>query len=235
MKLSTTARGSAPASLLRFASVSFAFEGEAPLLRAVDLALEPGESLALLGENGTGKSTLLNLCLGYLRPTSGTLDVLGEEPRLAGAGSRSKLAYVPEIARLYPTMTGGAIIAFFSRLVGVEPSPERCGEALVKVGFPLAALGRPTATYSKGMRQKLVLALGLLKGACLFLLDEPTSGLDPQSRRDLAAAIRQLAAEGAGVLFTTHDTELVAAAATRCAVLDAGSLALRDGGGHGTP
>ena len=204
--------------------LSFAFTSDSTVLSGVSFEVQCGEAVALLGENGAGKSTLLHLCLGYLAPTSGRLRVLGEDPAAASNALRAAVAYVPETARLYPTMSGLQLIGFFGQLIGKRPTAEEREEALSSVGFPVAALERPTATYSKGMRQKIVLALGLLKRARLFLLDEPTSGLDPQSRRDLAAAIQTLAGDGAGVLFTTHDNGLADVAASRCLSLEAGRL-----------
>ncbi len=205
-------------------ALSFGFTGEKGVLADVNFEVRGGEAVALLGENGAGKSTLLHLCLGYLSPTSGRLRVLGEDPAVASNALRAAVAYVPETARLYPTMSGRQLIGFFGQLTGKRPTAKEREKALSTVGFPIAALERPTANYSKGMRQKIVLALGLLKRARLFLLDEPTSGLDPQSRRDLATAIRALTDNGAGVLFTTHDNGLASVAASRCLSLEAGRL-----------
>lgn len=212
------------AALIHASRLSFTFAHGASVLSEVSLEVKTGEAVALLGENGAGKTTLLYLCLGYLAPTSGRIRVLGEDPGEASNAMRAAVAFVPETARLYPTMSGNQLITFFGKLTGASPSATERAEALASVGFPVAALDSPTATYSKGMRQKIVLALGLLKRADLFLLDEPTSGLDPQSRRDLAVAIQSLADGGASVLFTTHNDELAAAAATRSLVLDGGHL-----------
>jgi ABC-type multidrug transport system ATPase subunit len=213
-----------PAAILGDA-LSFGFAGSARVLDEVSFEVRSGEAVALLGDNGAGKSTLLHLCLGYLSPAAGRLRVLGEDPSAATDALRAAVAYVPETARLYPTMSGRQLIDFFGKLTGQRPSDDERDRALIRVGFPLAALDRATATYSKGMRQKIVLGLGLLKRARLFLLDEPTTGLDPQSRHDLATALRTLSAGGAGVFFTTHDNELTAAAATRCLRLAGGRLA----------
>jgi ABC-2 type transport system ATP-binding protein len=211
--------------------LGFAFPDETAVLEGVSFEVKPREAVALLGENGAGKSTLLHLCLGYLAPTAGRLRVLGEDPVAASNRLRAAVAYVPETARLYPSMTGLQVIDFFGRLAGARATATDRDGALSSVGFPFAALERPTATYSKGMRQKIVLALGLLKRARLFLLDEPTSGLDPQSRRDLAVAVEALAGGGAAVLFTTHDNDLVEAASTRSLSLEDGSLLERSIGG----
>lgn len=209
---------------IRGANLSFRFPDGFEVLSEIDFQVELGEAVALFGSNGAGKSTLLNLCLGYLYPTSGTIEVLGEDPAGSPNPRRACVAYVPETVRLYPTMSGEQLITFFGDLDGQRASRRHRDEALEQVGFPLAALGRPTATYSKGMRQKIVLALGLLKAARVFLLDEPTSGLDPQTRQDLAEAIRDLATAGVGVLFTTHDDGLARAAASRALHLAGGKL-----------
>jgi len=215
---------SASTPVLLADSVSFGFESGHRVLSDISFDLARGEAVALLGENGAGKSTLLNLCLGYLAPTAGSIRVLNEDPAKATAVMRASTAYVPETARLYPTMSGLELIRFFGQLTGRRPTDKERNEALERVGFPLNALRRASSTYSKGMRQKIVLALGLLKGARVFFLDEPTSGLDPQSQRELASAVQRLASVGSAVLFTTHDNSLAAAAATRSLRIEAGCV-----------
>ena len=204
--------------------VSFAFAPSQPVLRGVSFDVRWGETVALLGENGAGKTTLLSLCLGFLPPTAGHLRVLGENPWLASRSLRSQTAYVPEVARIYPHLTGAEVIAFFGSLTGRSSADEQSSAFLSDVRFPLEALARPTGSYSKGMRQKLTLALGLMKGARVFILDEPTSGLDPTARRDLAAALLRLSSEGCALLVATHDLDSAREANARVLTLEAGRV-----------
>lgn len=207
-------------------NVTFEFSVGQPVLRGVSLTVECGETVALLGENGAGKTTLLSLCLGFLRPTVGSVAVLGEDPCLASRGLRSQTAYVPEVARIYPHLTGAEVFAFFGCLTGRRPPEDAFRSFLAEVRFPLEALSRPTGSYSKGMRQKLTLALGFLKGARVFILDEPTSGLDPTARQDLASAMLRLSKDGCALLVATHDLEAASEAQARVLTLENG-LAMR--------
>lgn len=202
--------------------VAFEFAAGQPVLCGVSFCVHWGETVALLGENGAGKTTLLSLCLGFLRPAAGTVRVVGENPWLASKALRSQTAYVPEVARIYPHLTGAEVIAFFGCLSGRTPAEEISRAFLADVRFPLEALERPTGSYSKGMRQKLTLALGLLKGARVFILDEPTSGLDPTARRDLAAALLRLSSDGCALLVATHDLESAREARARVLTLESG-------------
>jgi ABC-2 type transport system ATP-binding protein len=211
-----------PSGGIALKDVAFEFVVGQPVLRSVSFRVHRGETVALLGENGAGKTTLLSLCLGFLRPTAGSVQVEGENPWLASRALRSQTAYVPEVARIYPHLTGAEVIKFFSSLSGRPPSEERLSAFLADVRFPVEALGRATGSYSKGMRQKLALALGFLKGAGVFILDEPTSGLDPTSRRDLAAALLRLSDDGCALLIATHDLELATEARARVLTLEGG-------------
>ncbi len=196
-------------------------------LVAVDglsLALEPGETVALLGHNGAGKTTLIKLILGLVRPNGGEVRVFGEPAghRRAIAGRRH-IGFLPEVVPLYDAMTGVGLLRFYARLKGVPAGG--CGEALERVGLGEAANKR-IATYSKGMRQRLGLAQALLGRPRLLLLDEPTSGLDPTARRAFYETVRAMAEGGAAVLLSTHAlSEVEAQEVSRVAIMKRGRLA----------
>ena len=177
--------------------------GRQHAVRDVDLALAPGECIGLVGHNGAGKSTLIKLMLGLLRPGSGRIAVLGEDPACgAGARARREIGYLPENVALYPALTGAETIAFYARLKGEQPS---CARALLdRVGLPAAAAARCVGTYSKGMRQRLALAQAMLGNPRALLLDEPTSGLDPALRQSFYEIMRELRSSGATVLLSSH-------------------------------
>ncbi|MFT0547708.1 ABC transporter ATP-binding protein [Allopusillimonas ginsengisoli] len=168
----------------------------------VTLALEPGECVALAGHNGAGKSTLIKLILGLIRPTSGSVKLLGcEASGPSVVAVRRNVGYLPETVALYPSLTGVETLAFFARLKGL---PSEDNERLLsRVGIARAAKRR-VGGYSKGMRQRLALAQAMLGQPKVLLFDEPTTGLDPASRLMFYEIVRQLRDSGATVLLSTH-------------------------------
>ena len=139
--------------------------------------------------------------------------------------ARAALGYVAEIVSLYPTLTGAENLAFFHALSG-KPAlndTERI-DLLSALGFPLQAIDRRVETYSKGMRQKLGLAIAVAKDAQAILLDEPLSGLDPQAANDLVAVLRGLAARGVALLMSTHDIFRAKELADRVGIMAHGRL-----------
>jgi Cu-processing system ATP-binding protein len=176
--------------------------GKQVAVSGVDLALRAGECIGLVGHNGAGKSTMIKLMLGLLRPSEGTVRVLGDNPAAsASARDRGRVGYLPENVALYPSMTGAETLAFYARLKGQPVS--RNPALLEKVGISEAA-HRRVGTYSKGMRQRLGLAQALLGDPHVLLLDEPTTGLDPALRHYFYEILRDLRARGAMVLLSTH-------------------------------
>jgi len=199
--------------------------GRVKALDGLDLEVGSGEVLCLLGPNGAGKTTTLHLLLGLLRPTSGTALVKGVDVATQPIAARRHLAYVPEQAQLYPHLSGLENLGYFLGLaLASPPPPERLHALLREAGLPAEAITRPVSGYSKGMRQKVVLALALARQAEVLLLDEPTSGLDPVSIRELGLLIKRLSAQGAAVLMVTHDLGTVRAVAHRVGVMKAGRL-----------
>ena len=183
---------------VRLAGVAKRYGAEAAV-RGVDLALQPGQCVGLVGHNGAGKSTLIKLMLGLIRPTAGTITVLGEPP--GGASARRAIGYLPENLALHPAMTGRETLAFYARLKGQPVSGNAA--LLERVGLAQAARRR-VGTYSKGMRQRLGLAQALLGAPRLLLLDEPTTGLDPALRQSFYEVMRALRDGGATVLLSSH-------------------------------
>lgn len=179
--------------------------GDLLALDSLDLVVGAAEILCLLGANGAGKTTTLNLFLGFSRPTAGAACVESVEVATDPAAARAKLGYLAEVVSLYPLLTGAENLDFFLALAGVDPLPARRMEILERLRFPADALDRPAGGYSKGMRQKLGLAIAILKNARAILLDEPLSGLDPAAANELVGLLRETAAAGVGLLIATHD------------------------------
>lgn len=175
-------------------------------LNRLDLAVHAGEVVCLLGANGAGKTTTLNLFLGFIEPTSGEALVEGRPVGADPAAARAALGYVAEVVSLYPSLTGAENLAFFHALAG---RPALTGnfrdELLLSLDFPLDAINRPVGGYSKGMRQKLGLAIAVAKNARAILLDEPLSGLDPKAANGIVGVLRRVAGRGVALLVSTHD------------------------------
>ena len=188
-----------PTILLRDVTRRF---GAQVAVQGVDLALHPGECVGLVGHNGAGKTTLIKLMLGLLRPSLGSVAVLGQDPAAgAGARARRELGYLPENVALYPSLTGRETLAFYARLKRLDPADNAA--LLARVGLADAA-DRRVGTYSKGMRQRLGLAQALLGRPHALLLDEPTTGLAPALRQGFYALLRDARAAGAAVLLSSH-------------------------------
>jgi ABC-2 type transport system ATP-binding protein len=195
------------------------------VLAPLDLEVGAGEVCCLLGPNGAGKTTTLRLFLGFTRPSSGEALVGGVRVDGDPIAARRQLSYVPEQVQLYPELTGAENLAYFAALAGAEKrTGEELAELLVAAGLARAAVDRPASGYSKGMRQKVALALSRAKRSGALLLDEPTSGLDPSAVRDLCAGIRRERDRGTAVLMVTHDLATVADVADRIGILHAGQL-----------
>ena len=196
--------------------------GKLTAVQDVSLSLYPGEATALVGHNGAGKTTLIKLLLGLIRPSAGSVSVLGVDPAgRQGAQARRALGFLPENVAFHGAMTGTELMAFYARLKDQPVSRNR--DLLATVGLAEAA-DRRVATYSKGMRQRLGLAQTLIGDPRLLLLDEPTSGLDPASRSELFDMIDKLRGDGATVLVSTHALAEVGERVDKVAVLHQGGL-----------
>jgi ABC-2 type transport system ATP-binding protein len=194
-------------------------------LESLTLKVEPGEVYALLGPNGAGKTTAINLFLGFLEPDSGDVLVDGLSVPANPVAVRRKVAYIPEQVALYPRFSGLENLEYFSRLGGARPARPDLYRLLEQVGLKADAADRRVGTYSKGMRQKVGIALALASGAKALLLDEPTSGLDPAASHEFSRLLRKLAKEDVAILMATHDLYRAKEDATRVGILLKGRIA----------
>lgn len=194
-------------------------------LDTLDLRVDPGEIVCLLGANGAGKTTTINLFLGFLEPSAGEARVDGVDVRADPVGTKRKLLYVPEQIALFGELTGVENLAYFAALSGIEErSPKFLRQCLAQAGLPETAMDRRASGYSKGMRQKVGLALAIAKQARALLLDEPTSGLDPQASAEFHALIVRQRDAGAAVLMVTHDLFRAREVGNRIGLMREGSL-----------
>ena len=182
-----------------------------------------GESVALLGGNGCGKSTTMRIVLGLLAPTSGAVSVFGGAPGRREA--RARTGYVPEEARRLPAISGRELVDLFARLQGVAPRAERrrrVDEALARCGLALAAADRRVSTYSRGMTRRVALAAAWVGRPALLVLDEPTSGLDPYGTEEILELLAEHRAGGGSILLSTHDRVTALGACDRAVVVGRG-------------
>lgn len=193
-------------------------------LDALELTVRPGEIFALLGPNGAGKTTTINLFLGFLTPDGGEARVCGKSVAADPVAARRKLAFIPEMVSLYPRFSGLENLDYFSRLGGRAHTQDELYQLLDKAGLQREAAQRRVGTYSKGMRQKVGIALALAKGAEVLLLDEPTSGLDPAASHEFSRMLRKLASDGVAILMATHDLFRAREDASRIGILVGGKL-----------
>lgn len=217
------ARFASETAALSLAGVRKQF-GSKIALDGVDLAVSPGEVFALLGPNGAGKTTTINLILGFLRADAGTVSVAGIDAGTDPIGARRHVAYIPEQVALYPGMTGVENLRYFTTLAGLSLDEARCRVLLEEAGLAAEALPRKAGGYSKGMRQKVGIAIAIARSAQLLVLDEPTSGLDPAASAEFSRTVRAAATRGTAVLMATHDLYRLNEMADRMGVLHRGRI-----------
>lgn len=196
--------------------------GRLTAVDGVSLEVHRGEIFGLLGPNGAGKSTTIALAMGLLRPDGGRVEYVGlgspEDPRV-----RRHLGLAPQSIALYDDLTAEENLRFLARLYGVADPPRRVQETLELVGLAPRA-GDRVRTFSGGMQRRLNLAAALVHEPPLLLLDEPTAGVDPQSRASILELVRQLAAQGRGIVYTTHYMEEAERICDRIGIIDQGRL-----------
>ena len=195
-----------------------------PALDKLNLTVQPGEIFCLLGQNGAGKTTTINLFLGFLKPTSGRAIINGLDVADHPQETKKFLAYLPETVMLYPNLTGLENLDFFASLAGFRHAPDELHALLTRAGLQPEAHANRVGTYSKGMRQKVGIAIALAKQAKALLLDEPTSGLDPKAANEFTDLLLNLGQSGTAILMATHDIFRAKEVGTRIGIMRAGQL-----------
>jgi ABC-2 type transport system ATP-binding protein len=194
-------------------------------LDALTLKVERGDVYCLLGANGAGKTTTINLFLNFVQPTRGTASVRGLDVTKAPLETKKYLAYIPEQVMLYRNLSGLENLEYFSALAGHDRySRQDLLGFLSEAGLSADAADRRVGTYSKGMRQKVGIAIALAKKAEALLLDEPTSGLDPKASNEFSGLLKTLSARGVAVLMATHDLFRAKESGTRVGIMKHGRL-----------
>jgi ABC-2 type transport system ATP-binding protein len=194
-------------------------------LDCLDLKVEPGEVFCLLGANGAGKTTTINLFLNFVDPTSGKALINGVDVTTDPVGTKRFVSYIPEHVMLYRHMTGLENLEYFTGLIpGAQYSNEQLTSLLRTAGLPEEAANRRVEGYSKGMRQKVGLAIAAAKNAKALLLDEPTSGLDPKASNTFSESIAEMSTKGVAILMATHDLFRAKESGTRIGIMRDGVL-----------
>jgi ABC-2 type transport system ATP-binding protein len=191
----------------------------------VGFTAEPGSIFGLLGPNGAGKSTTIGCIAGLVEPTAGTVRVLGHDVARDGLAARASLGLVPQELAVYEDLSASDNLAYWGGAYGLRgPALRgRVREVLALVGLSDRA-SEPVKRYSGGMKRRLNFGCGIVHSPRVLLLDEPTVGVDPQSRVRLLELVRDQAAAGACVLYTTHYMEEAESLCDRLAVIDHGRI-----------
>jgi len=209
----------------------------------IDIAVNSGEIVGILGPNGSGKTTTILMLLGLTEPTEGHAEVAGYDPLRAPLEVKRRVGYLPDQVGFYDGLSARDNLAYTGRLAGLSRHEidERFDAALSRVG--LGDVGRArVATFSQGMRQRLGLAEILMKRPSVAILDEPTTALDPHSTQEFLEMIRRLKADGTAVLLSSHHLDQVQSVCDRVALFNRGRIVLSGtvtelagrvlGGGH---
>lgn len=194
------------------------------ILRGVDFSVEPGEFVALLGPNGSGKTTFLRILASLSRPSLGSVKVAGYSLPNESAQVRAKLGVVSHMPLLYPDLTAEENLQFYARMYGIANHQPRITEVLNMVGLENRRKDL-VRTFSRGMQQRLAIGRAVIHDPEVMLFDEPYTGLDQDASEMLDDVLRTVAAKGRTVVMTSHDLARAEDLATRFDILSRGVIA----------
>jgi ABC-2 type transport system ATP-binding protein len=201
------------------------YENGVLALDHVSYTIKPGDIFCLLGANGAGKTTTVNILLDFIPPTSGSASINGYDCNKLPLEAKKYVSYVSENVQLYGMFTARQNLAFFAELAGRKGlTKQDYDDAMRIVGLPEKALKMRLKNFSKGMRQKLGIAIAIIKDPPAILMDEPTSGLDPTSAKEFLDQLQRLREQGKAILMTTHDIFRAKIIADRVGIMKQGRL-----------
>lgn len=209
--------------MIQITNASKTFKGNYAI-KDLSLGVKSGEILGLLGANGAGKTTSINMLLGFIEPDDGQVRINDLEVPKNTTEVRKMIGYIPENVNLYPYLSGIGNLDYFCRLAGLKYSTDELAEFLSACGLQSEDHNKKVEGYSKGMRQKVGIAIAYAKKAKVYLLDEPASGLDPLASNELSGLLKKLSAEGAAILMASHDIFRVREVCDRIGILKQGNL-----------
>ena len=198
--------------------------GEFEAVKDLSIEVKNGEIYGLLGSNGAGKSTTINVLLGFLEPDKGEAFIDGIDATANEDSARKKIGYISENVNLYHYLTGIENLNYFCKIAGEDYNDEALSKILNDCGLDSDVINKKVGSYSKGMRQKVGIAIAFAKKAKVLLLDEPASGLDPLASTELSSTLKSLAKKGTAVLMASHDIFRVRETCDRIGILKNGSL-----------
>jgi ABC-2 type transport system ATP-binding protein len=208
--------------MLKAINITKSYNGKVAL-KDVSFEVSKGEIFCLLGQNGAGKTTTINIFLGFIKKDGGQAYVGDKE---VGKDAINELtAYIPETVQLYSNLSGIENLDFFSRLAGFKYSISELEAFLNKTGLQDEAHNQRLSSYSKGMRQKVGIAVALAKNAEVIFMDEPTSGLDPKATAEFTKICKELANMGKVIFMATHDIFNAVELGTTIGIMKEGVLA----------
>ncbi|UII78327.1 ABC transporter ATP-binding protein [Flagellimonas sp. CMM7] len=208
--------------MLKAVNVTKSYNGKVAL-KDISFEVGRGEIFCLLGQNGAGKTTTINIFLGFIEKDGGQAFVGNKE---VGKDKINQLtAYIPETVQLYSNLSGIENLDFFSRLAGFTYTTQQLEEFLTKTGLQQDAQHKRLSSYSKGMRQKVGIAVALAKNAEVIFMDEPTSGLDPKATAEFTKICKELAGLGKVIFMATHDIFNAVELGTTIGIMKEGVLA----------
>jgi ABC-2 type transport system ATP-binding protein len=197
--------------------------GDFTAVRDLTFSVAPGEVVGLVGPNGAGKTTTLRCLVGIIRPSGGTLRIAGHDLATDPIGAKRRLAFVPDEPHLFPHLTVLEHLRFVGRIYGVADAEDRAAGLLRELELHDRAGSLPDE-LSRGMKQKLAIACGLLHDPGALLLDEPLTGLDPGAIRRMKQTILDRAAAGAAVVLSSHLLGLIEELCSRVLVIHRGEM-----------
>lgn len=209
--------------MIKIENVTKSFKGKT-VVKNLNLSVGEGEILGLLGANGAGKSTTINMILGFTKADSGSIIVNQKDVSKDIKEVRKLIGYIPENVNLYPYLTGLENLDYFCKLAGLTYSKQELNEHLNSCGLQKEAYHQKVSGYSKGMRQKVGIAIAYAKKTKIYLLDEPASGLDPLASNELSLLLKKLVKEGATIIMASHDIFRVREVCHRIVILKNGNL-----------
>jgi len=198
--------------------------GNFTALKDLSFEVKAGEILCLLGANGAGKSTTINILLNFIKPTSGISKINEVDVLRNPLKTKDFLTYIPENLMLYPTFNAVENLDYFTRLSGKKFNSKELEQILLEAGLEHGAHQKRISTFSKGMRQKVGIALAIAKDSKVLLLDEPTSGLDPKSSNEFISLLTKMKNNGVAVLMATHDLFRAKQVGTHIGIMRSGVL-----------
>lgn len=210
--------------VIRLTDLRMSYGGR-QVLNGVDLEVYPGQIIGYIGPNGAGKSTTVKIMLGLVEGYQGEVQIFGQHPGDGGIDYKKRIGYVPEIAELYDTLTAREYLTFIGELYGLSADDAEMKARRMMTEFSLGdVFNSRITTFSKGMKQKLLLISSLLHNPDVLFLDEPLSGLDANSVMIVKEMLALLAAQGKAIFYSSHIMDVVEKISSRIVLLDGGRI-----------